>query len=119
MWWAMPKIACSPALEPIVLVSIARAAAVGYSLPNWLTSSQTIRPNTPPQIRAPRVAPRAARPAATRPGWQAARSGRRMLIVSADIEGHLLPGPRGRLGAVPGEEQFLQRRLPAEQLGDP
>src|SRR5215472_4549495 len=102
---AFPKIACNPTLEPIVLTSVARATAVGYSLLNWLTSVHTISPNTPPQIRAPRRAPRAAMPAGARPGARPARTRPRLPIVSADIGGHLPVLRRLRLGAVLGEEQ--------------
>lgn len=72
---------------------------------------------TPRQIRAPCIAPRAAMSADARPGSRPACTGRRTMIVSADIEGHL---PLALLlrGAVLGEEQLLQRWLPAQQLGD-
>ena len=93
IWWAMPKIACRPALEPMVDTSIARAATVGYWLLNWLTSSHTISPNTPPQIRAPRSAPRVTTRAEASPGNRLARTRRRVLVVSADIADHLLGLP--------------------------
>src|SRR6516162_545175 len=107
MRWAMPKIACRPALEPMVDTSIARAAAVGYWLLNWLTSSHTISPNTPPQIRAPRSTPRVTMRADASPGNRLVRTGWRTVIVSADIGGHL-QAPGRLFGAVLGEEQLLQ-----------
>ena len=102
IWCAMPEIACSPTSDPMVLVSVARAAAVRYSLLNWLASAHTISPNTAPQIRAPRISPRTMTPADARPGKRPAGTGRRMLTVSTDMA-HLLHCGAG-LGAVLGEE---------------
>src|SRR6266536_3133231 len=101
----------------MVATSRARSAAVGYSFANWVASDHTISPNTPPHSSPPRPARRATTPTTARPGNRAAGA-RRLAIVSAAIVGHL-PGPGGRLGAVLGQEQLLQRRLPAQQLGHP
>ena len=115
-WRAMPNSACSPRWNPVVAASIARAAAVGYAVPNALTKSHTYHARTP----RPRSARPCAPPAARRPLPDPDTGGPNRAADADRLSGHRRsPRVAARLGAVVGEEQLLQRRFAAEQLGDP